>query len=97
MDLLPVSLRDSASSDRHVLQPRAHVPHHRLVVSLQTRGRVPGLTMGVKATRFFALVLGYADAHKVLSRTRTRALGRVRVKHLIPRKAGKASRPKSTQ
>ena len=53
--------------------------------------------MGVKATRFFALVLGYADAHKVLSRTRTRALGRVRVKHLIPRKAGKASRPKSTQ
>ena len=34
--------------------------------------------MGVKATRFFALVLGYADAHKVLSRTRTRALARAR-------------------
>ena len=34
MDLLPVSLRDSASSDRHVLhlQPRAHVPHHRVDV-----------------------------------------------------------------
>jgi hypothetical protein len=58
----------------------------------------PYVLQGIfKATRFFALVLGYADAHKVLSRTRTRALGRVRVKHLIPRKAGKASRPKSTQ